>query len=49
MALAHAELIMGLCERFGCLPSQLLAEDARMLRWLRIESMGRKGEIDDGQ
>lgn len=44
---------MGLCERFGCLPSQLLAEDGRLLRWLAIESLGRedvateKPRVDD--
>lgn len=34
-------MILGLCERFGCLPSALLAEDASLLRLLKIEQMGR--------
>lgn len=32
--------MLGLCERFGCLPSQLYAEDAGLLRLLRIEALG---------
>lgn len=32
---------MGLCERFGCLPSALLAEDAELLRYAAIEALGR--------
>lgn len=39
-------MILGLCERFGCLPSALLAEDASLLRLLKIEQMGRP---DDGR
>jgi hypothetical protein len=35
-----AKLVLGLCERFGCLPSQLLEEDASLLRLLKIESLG---------
>jgi len=27
------------CERFGCLPSQLMAEDAGLLQLLRLEEM----------
>jgi hypothetical protein len=34
-------MVLGLCERFGCLPSALLAEDADLLRWVRIEHLGR--------
>jgi hypothetical protein len=34
-------MILGLCERFGCLPSQLLAEDADLLRLVHIEGLGR--------
>jgi len=33
-------MIIGLCQRFGCLPSQLLAEDARVLQLLRIIELG---------
>jgi hypothetical protein len=38
-------MIVALCERFGCLPSQLLAEDASLLRLLTVVAMGRT----DGQ
>ncbi|MEU6785907.1 hypothetical protein ABZ912_42530 [Nonomuraea angiospora] len=31
--------ILAQCTRFGCLPSQLMNEDARMLRMLRIEEL----------
>lgn len=37
---------MRLCERFGCLPSQLLAEDAELLRLVQIEQRGRPPEPD---
>jgi hypothetical protein len=33
-------MIVGLCERFGCLPSQLRAEDASLLRLLAIVQLG---------
>lgn len=42
--LAHARTILGLCRQFGCLPSQLCAEDASLLRMLRIEALGRDDE-----
>lgn len=29
-----------MCQRFGCLPSQLLAEDAELLRLLALEELG---------
>lgn len=32
-----ARTILGLCDRFRCLPSQLMAEDGELLRWLAIE------------
>ena len=35
-----ARFILRACERFGCLPSQLLAEDAELLRLLNIEALG---------
>ncbi len=28
-----------MCERFGCLPSALMAEDAELLRLLRLEEL----------
>lgn len=34
-------MVLGLCERFGQLPSTLLAEDSELLRLLRIEHLGR--------
>lgn len=33
-------MVLGLCERFGVLPSVLLAEDAGLLRLLRIRELG---------
>ena len=33
-------MVLALCERFGCLPSQLDAEDAGLLRLIAIVSMG---------
>jgi hypothetical protein len=37
--------VLGLCERFGCLPSALLQEDASIIRMLKVEAMGRKEEV----
>ncbi len=34
--LATAETIINLCERFGCLPSALYAEDAEIFRLIRL-------------
>jgi hypothetical protein len=43
--------VLGLCERFGCLPSQLYEEDAELLRLLAMEELGggdeSGGEVDD--
>ncbi len=33
-------MVVGLCERFGCLPSALLAEDVSLLRLIRIVEAG---------
>ena len=45
--LVEAELIDNLCQRYGCLPSELLAEDASLLmRVVSIASMGRKDEAE---
>ena len=38
--LADAELVIGLCRQFGCLPSQLMAEDVSFLRMLNIAALG---------
>lgn len=35
-------MVLGLCERFGCLPSALLQEDADLLRLLQLEALGRE-------
>ena len=37
-------MILGLCQRFGCLPSVLLAEDVSLLRLLQIEALGQEGK-----
>ena len=42
-------MILGLCERFGCLPSQLLAEDAELLRLVDIERLGTPPEPEGGE
>ena len=34
--LEEAELIDGLCQRYSCLPSQLMEEDATILRMVAI-------------
>jgi hypothetical protein len=40
-------MILTLCREFHCLPSQLLAEDARLLQLVKIESWGlERGEYD---
>jgi len=46
--LTEAELILNLCERFHCLPSQLLAEDMELLRLLEIRDLGLPPEGDPG-
>lgn len=33
-------MILGLCERFHCLPSQIVEEEASLLRLILIEQMG---------
>jgi hypothetical protein len=33
-------MVLALCERFGCLPSQLEAEDAELLRLVAIVNAG---------
>lgn len=34
-------MIVAMCERFGCLPSQLLAEDVSILKLLQLAALGR--------
>lgn len=36
--------MLRVCERFGCLPSQLEQEDAELLRLLAIERLGTPAE-----
>lgn len=38
--------MLGLCDRFKCLPSQLLAEDAYLMKLLHIESLGKPEEVE---
>lgn len=38
----EAQLILGLCREFRCLPSQLLEEDASLLGLMALERMGRE-------
>lgn len=40
--------MLGVCERFGCLPSQLEREDAELLRLLEIEAVGTPKEEVSG-
>lgn len=35
-----AEFVFGMCKTFGCLPSQLLDEDAEILQLLSIVERG---------
>jgi hypothetical protein len=46
--LIEAELVLGLCDRFHCLPSQLMAEDARLLRWVRVQELGSPPDQSQG-
>lgn len=36
-----------MCERFGCLPSQLMAEDAGLLRLLKLEELAGPPEAEE--
>lgn len=43
----EAEMIDSLCQRYGCLPSELLAEDASLLmRVVGISAMGKRDEAE---
>lgn len=37
--MGRARLILGICDRFHCLPSQVLAEDSELIRLLEIERL----------
>lgn len=34
-----------MCERFGCLPSQLMDEDAELIKLIKIAEMGTVEEV----
>lgn len=34
-------MVLGLCERFSCLPSELYREDVALLRMVAVEDLGR--------
>lgn len=40
-------MILGLCERFSVLPSQLMAEDVSLLQLIMIEDLGKEPEPGD--
>jgi hypothetical protein len=42
--LATAEIVIGLCDRWHCLPSQVLAEPAWVLRMLDVYQLGHRKE-----
>ena len=44
MELEMAEIVDGICQRYSCLPSALLREDAGILRMLAIVS---EGKVED--
>lgn len=39
-------MVLGLCERFGCLPEQLYEADADLFRMVAVEARGRPPEQD---
>jgi len=45
--LRHARFVIGLCDRWHKLPSEILAEPAEMYRLLRIVELG--GGLTDGE
>ena len=36
----EAKTILGLCDRFHCLPEQVLEMDAGVIRMLKVEKLG---------
>jgi hypothetical protein len=46
--LTYAEMVLGLCERFHVLPSQVEAEDVGLLRMLTIRDLGTPGQDGPG-
>jgi hypothetical protein len=45
----RAEIIDGLCRRYRALPSQVLKEDARVLRMLHVLELGHREEDEGGE
>ena len=43
-----AEILDGLCQRYSCLPSQVMAEDVGILRMLAIVSEGKVEDESSG-
>lgn len=41
--------MIGLCDRWHKLPSQVLAEDARLLRMLRVYQLGHREDEDEDE
>ncbi len=37
--------MLGMCEKFHCLPSQLYAEDAELVRMVNIDQYGKPEEV----
>ena len=46
--LEMAEIVDGICQRYSCLPSQLMAEDVGILRMLAIVSEGKAEDKKSG-
>ena len=47
--LARARIVLGLCERFGCLPPQVLELDASVLRMIDVYERGKPPEPEGGE
>ena len=43
-----AELVDGICQRYSCLPSQLMTEDVGILRMLAIVNEGKVEDESSG-
>lgn len=41
------EVLLRICDRFKCLPSQALDEDANVLRMLSVEALARREEVTE--
>ena len=39
-SLTSAELVDGICQRYSCIPSQILTEDVSLIRMLQIVELG---------